>query len=218
MFRATTALLLVLALALLPACQMNERMSGAAFGAGGGALLGGLVSGNAVGVVLGGIAGGVAGYVVGDYLADRRERGLSPCYQPPAQPQPCAPQPCAPQPYATQPYAPQPYTPQAYAPPASPSAAHGAPRVGGVSAVDPNRAAADAWVVRGRRALTADRAGAAYREALRLDPDHAEAWYLLGLQAEAAGRRPEARQALAQALECDPSHARARRALSELGR
>jgi len=72
--RTATAVLLVLSLAVLPACQMNERLSGTLFGATGGAVIGGVTSGFA-GVVIGGVLGGVAGYLIGDYMADRRERG-----------------------------------------------------------------------------------------------------------------------------------------------
>jgi tetratricopeptide (TPR) repeat protein len=69
-----TALLLVLGLALLPACQMNERLSGTVMGAVGGGVIGGVTAG-ATGAVVGTVAGGVAGYLIGDYLADQRERG-----------------------------------------------------------------------------------------------------------------------------------------------
>ncbi len=72
--RPTAVALLILALALLPACQMNERLSGTVMGAVGGAVLGGVVSGGG-GAVVGGLAGGLIGYLVGDYLADQRERG-----------------------------------------------------------------------------------------------------------------------------------------------
>jgi tetratricopeptide (TPR) repeat protein len=66
--------LLVLALAILPACQMNERLSGTIMGGVGGGIIGG-VAGGAVGAVVGTAAGAVAGYLVGDYIADGRERG-----------------------------------------------------------------------------------------------------------------------------------------------
>ena len=69
--------ILVLGLCLLltlPACQMNERLSGTLFGAGGGALLGVATSGP-TGLLVGGLVGGLAGYLVGDYVADQRERG-----------------------------------------------------------------------------------------------------------------------------------------------
>ncbi len=72
--RTATAVLLVLALALLPACQMNERLSGTIFGGAGGAVLGGVTAGFG-GAVIGGLLGGVAGYLIGDYMADQRERG-----------------------------------------------------------------------------------------------------------------------------------------------
>ncbi len=72
--RTVVAVLLVVSLALLPACQMNERLSGTIFGAGGGAVLGGVTAGLG-GVVIGGLLGGVAGYLIGDYMADQRERG-----------------------------------------------------------------------------------------------------------------------------------------------
>ena len=43
--RIATALLLVVVLLALPACRMNERMSGAAFGGIGGAVVGGALGG-----------------------------------------------------------------------------------------------------------------------------------------------------------------------------
>jgi tetratricopeptide (TPR) repeat protein len=73
--RAPLALLLAGLLLALPACQMNERMSGTMFGAAGGALIGGLATTSAPGVLIGGAAGALAGYLIGDYLADQRERG-----------------------------------------------------------------------------------------------------------------------------------------------
>jgi hypothetical protein len=59
---------------LLPACRMNERLSGTLIGAGGGAVVGAVTTGFP-GFVVGGLAGGLAGYLVGDYMADQRERG-----------------------------------------------------------------------------------------------------------------------------------------------
>jgi hypothetical protein len=66
--------LLLVALLVLPGCQMNERLSGTLFGAVGGGVVGGL-AGGVVGAAIGVGAGGVAGYLVGDYVADQRERG-----------------------------------------------------------------------------------------------------------------------------------------------
>jgi hypothetical protein len=70
------ATLLALVLLVLPGCQMNERMTGAAGGGLAGAVLGGALAETAGGVLLGGVGGAVAGYLIGDYLADRRERCL----------------------------------------------------------------------------------------------------------------------------------------------
>lgn len=72
--RIAAALLIGLALVSLPACQMNERLSGTILGGVGGAVIGGATSG-ATGVVVGGLAGALVGYLVGDYMADQRERG-----------------------------------------------------------------------------------------------------------------------------------------------
>lgn len=72
--RIAAAILLILVLVALPACQMNERLSGTVFGAIGGAVLGGVASGGG-GAVVGGLVGGLVGYLIGDYMADQRERG-----------------------------------------------------------------------------------------------------------------------------------------------
>jgi tetratricopeptide (TPR) repeat protein len=64
----------IAALAALPGCQMNERLSGTVLGAVAGGAIGG-VAGGVGGAAIGLAAGGVSGYLVGDYIADRRERG-----------------------------------------------------------------------------------------------------------------------------------------------
>lgn len=193
--RTTIVLLLALALLALPACQMNERMSGTAFGTGGGAVLGGLIAGSVTGVLVGGLAGGVVGYLVGDYLADQRER----C---------CAPAPCGPTAGACSPYAPSPC--------ASPS--YGAPCVGAVKAVDTvalqNAEAARGAVERGRRAATLPEARTCYEEAVRLDPRSAEAWNALGLVRHASGDAAGAETAFRTALKSDPAHHGAQRNLA----
>jgi hypothetical protein len=62
---------------VLPACRMNERLSGTIMGGVGGAALGGLATGSFGGVVVGAGIGALAGYLVGDYIADQRERGVN---------------------------------------------------------------------------------------------------------------------------------------------
>jgi len=217
--RIVTALLLIVVLLALPACRMNERMSGAAFGGVGGAVVGGALSGSFAGGVVGGLAGGVLGYLVGDYLADKRER-CSPC--PPAC-DPCAPtyapvqQPCAPAPQPCAPtyQAPPQYAPPQYAPPCAPPTNYQTgPRVGGVRAGNPNVAAARQAIERGRRAETLPEARAAYEQAVRLDPQSADAWNALGMARGAAGDRAGAQDAYRRALSLDPQHYAARQNLS----
>ncbi len=50
-----------------------------------------------------------------------------------------------------------------------------------------------------------------------MDPNHAEAWYRVGLLHQAAGSGPEARGAFRQAVECNPRHDLARRQLGLSG-
>ena len=67
----------ILAAALLvglPACRMNERLSGTIMSGVGGAALG-AATGGVGGAFIGGGAGALTGYLVGDYIADQRERG-----------------------------------------------------------------------------------------------------------------------------------------------
>jgi len=225
--RTATALFLVLLLLALPACRMNERMSGAAFGAVGGAVVGGALGGSFAGGVIGGLTGGVLGYLVGDYIADRRERGY------PAQADSCAPS-CVPTPY----YNPQPqYAPPQYAPPqysqpqyapqsqwspqaqpapcAPPANYPGTtPRVGAVRSADPSVGAAQRALEAGRRARTLPEARAAYEEAVRLDPRSADAWNALGLARLSAGETEGAQEAFRQALALDPDHYAAKRNLT----
>ncbi len=233
--RIATALLVAVLLLALPACQMNERLSGAAFGGIGGAVVGGAIGGTFAGGVIGGLAGGVLGYLVGDYIADKRERcsppvqsPCDPCGQPTYAPvqQPCyqpAPQYCPPQQpqYAPQycppqqpQYAPQ-YCPPPQQAPCLPPAGYGAgPRVGAVKARNPAIVASQAAVERGRRAATLPEARAAYEEAVRLDPQSADAWNALGLARGGAGDRDGALDAFGRALRLDPGHFAAKRNLA----
>jgi hypothetical protein len=183
---AAVSVMLVVVLLALPACQMNERMTGTAFGGAGGALLGGLIAESVGGVLLGGLGGALAGYLVGDYLADQRERA-------------CCPAPAAA--WGTAPVA-------AWSPPvAVPTAVR--PQVAGVRSPTA-RAAADVAYEEGRRAPTAVVAADAYRRAIALDPTHADAWTALGLLHAAAGRTVEAAAAFDRALAAEPGHADAR--------
>jgi len=216
--RIATALLLVVLLLALPACRMNERMSGAAFGGIGGAVVGGAIGGSFAGGVIGGLTGGVLGYLVGDYLADKRER-CSPCA--PTSCDPCAPPTYVPQTYAPvqQPCAPSYAAPQVQAPayeaPCAPPPNYPTgPRVGAVKARNPNVAAARAAIDRGRAAATLPEARAAYEQAVRLDPQSADAWNALGLARGAAGDRAGAQDAFRRALALDPHHYAARQNLS----
>lgn len=199
--RIGTALLLIVMLLALPACRMNERMSGAAFGGIGGAVVGGALGGSFAGGVVGGLAGGVLGYLVGDYIADKRER----CSPPVQGCDPCAPPPCAP----VQQPCPQPTYQQApqYAPPCAPPTNYpSGPRVGAVKSRNPNVAAARQAIERGRRAATLPEAQAAYEQAVRLDPQSADAWNALGLARKAGGDQAGADAAFRHALALDPRH------------
>ncbi len=212
--RSAILVLLAVALLALPACQMNERLSGTAFGGAGGLLLGAVVAETVAGALIGGVAGGVVGYLIGDYLADQRERAC--CPQPCPQPQPCAPQPC-PQPCAPQPCAPGyggGYNPQQYPPQQYPQQYPQQPRVGAVKAPAQAWQASQAALARGKRAPDLTQARAAYEEAVRLDPRNADAWDALGLARMMGGNRAGAEQAFREALAQDPNHYAARRNLA----
>jgi len=185
--RTAVLILLVLAVLVLPACQMNERLSGTVFGALGGAGVGALAGGWA-GAGIGLVAGGVAGYLVGDYLSDKRECGrcgifpASKC-APPSCPPPCAPAPCA----YTQPVA------------------QCTPAVAGVKEYRVNPAARAAYQ-NGRAALTAPTARAHFERSIRLDPKRPEPYNALGLNYLYAGDRTGAEQLFRQALQQDPNY------------
>ena len=72
--RAALLVLLVTSLLVMPACQMNERLSGTLIGGVSGGAVGAAVGGVG-GAVVGLLAGGLGGYLLGDYIADQRERG-----------------------------------------------------------------------------------------------------------------------------------------------
>lgn len=192
--------LVTLPLLVLPACQMNERMTGAIGGAAAGGLVG-AVTGASAGTVLVLVgAGALAGYLIGDYLADQRCCGTqapSPggCCAPPAGG--C----CA--------------TPASYrqvvtaAEPAAPAPA----RPGSGPSWDARVA-----YEKGRSAATAEEAEAAYEESLRLDPARPEPWNALGLLALVQGDRTLARTRLTKALELDPHYAPAVHNLDRLDR
>ena len=192
--RIALVALLVLCLVVLPACQMNERMSGTAMGAVGGGTIGALVGGWA-GAAIGVVAGGVAGYVVGDYLADKRECGRCGVFgsAAPSSCDPCAPPPCGPggQVQGIKEYA-------APTPAAAPSAAKFA-------------------YERGRKADTATEARRHFEESARLDPRRPEAWNALGLNALYRGDRVEAERLWRVSLAQDSSYYAAQHNLARLG-
>ena len=78
------------------------------------------------------------------------------------------------------------------------------------------------WVVlllacpAGLPGLGAEEATAAYREAIRLDPQRPEPWNALALHALATGDRTTARANLEKALALDPAYAPARLNLTRL--
>ena len=188
--RTVLVLLLVLSLLVLPACQMNERMSGTAMGAAGGLTIG-AVAGGWAGAAIGLVAGGVAGYLVGDYLADKRECGRCGVFGS-AAPAPCAPAPCGPggQVQGVKEYA---------ATNAAPSAAHRA-------------------YEQGRKARTAPEARRYFEESVRLEPRSPAAWNALGLNALHRGDRPEAERLWRISLSHDANYYAARHNLERLGR
>src|SRR6186713_508574 len=64
--------LLAVPLAVLPGCQMNEKMTGAVGGAAAGGLIAAVTGASAGTVVVLVGVGALAGYLVGDYIADQR--------------------------------------------------------------------------------------------------------------------------------------------------
>ena len=213
MARAALVLIPVLLLVLMPACRMNERMSGAAIGAVSGGVIGG-VAGILPGALIGVAAGGAAGYMVGDYIADRRESCEPPC------PLPCDPCPPQQQPLYQQPdYCPPTcQTPPPACPPDPFQVPCVEPCVSTVATTgQAQRRAAEAWIARGRRARTAPEAQAAYAQALRIDPNPADAWNLLGLPQRAGGRHQEAKASFRRALAIDETHYGARQSLIYAG-
>ncbi len=72
--RTGVLVVVIVSLAVLPGCRMNERLSGTVFGGVGGLAIGGATAG-LTGALIGGVLGAVGGYLVGDYIADRRECG-----------------------------------------------------------------------------------------------------------------------------------------------
>ena len=174
---AALSLLVVAVLVLLPACQMNERMSGTLFGAVGGGVIGG-AAGGAGGAAIGALGGGIVGYLIGDYMADRRERGRSEVFETRA---------------------------PAFSAQAAPASATvmGVKRYAETPSGD---AAARAASGRGRSAPTATEARAHYEEALRLDPARPEPWNALGLNALYRGEDAAARACWERALALDPGY------------
>ncbi len=198
---ATLVLLLIAALTVLPACQMNERMSGTMLGAVGGGIIGG-AAGGAGGAVVGVLAGGVTGYLVGDYIADRRERGRSEVFES--------------------------STPAFSASRAAPATYRTGPglrdagRTGSVMGVKsyaaPTVGVAEARSAyeRGRKALTAPEARVYFEESIRLDPSRPEPYNALALNHLYRGDLPKAEQLLRTSLEKDPSYVPARRNLERM--
>ena len=175
--------------------------------------------------MVGGLAGGVLGYLVGDYVADKRERcsppvqRATPCADLRPVQQPCAPTyPQAPQ-YAPPQYDPPQYAPPQVAPPCAPPIQLRPRRSAGRRgrARNPNVAAARQAIEQGRRAATLPEARAAYEQAVRLDPQSADAWNALGLARNAAADRAGADDAFRRALTLDPHHYAARENLGWVG-
>jgi len=187
--RITSALLLALLLVLMPACQMNERLSGTMFGAVGGGVIGG-VAGGAGGAVIGAVAGAVVGYLIGDYTADQRERGRGSVFGSTTDP---------------------------VAPPAPASMAARRTTSGGGLEVAPAshttfsavHAQAKAAYDRGRAARTSTEARLWYQKAMSLDPTRPEPYNALALTELAAGNQNDALRLLRKAVQVDPDYAQA---------
>jgi tetratricopeptide (TPR) repeat protein len=195
--RAALLVLLTVALLVLPACQMNERLSGTVIGGvGGGAI--GAAAGGVGGAVVGILAGGIAGYLVGDYIADQRERGRTQVFQTGGTTAQVAPQ---------------------VAPQAGTWGGESRPRgrVAGIKvrAVDERARAA---YERGRHALTAPEARVYFEQAIRLDPSRPAPYNALALNALYRGDRAEAERDFRKALQVDPGYYPARYNLQRLQR
>ncbi len=185
---APLVLLLLAALVVLPACQMNERMSGTMLGAVGGGVIGGAIGG-AGGAVVGVLAGGVTGYLVGDYMADRRERGRQQVFE---------------------------TTAPAFNGEAA-AYGSGTPDGGAVMGIKRyappptiDRAGAMTAYARGRKAATATEARVFFEESIRLDPSRPEPYNALALNHLYRGDLAAAERAFRTSLEKDPDYYPAR--------
>ncbi len=181
--------LLILSLAVLPACQMNERLSGTIMGGVGGGVIGGLAGGG-VGAVIGTAAGAAAGYLVGDYIADRRERGRPSVFG----------------------------NPPGGTPYQRPSYQGGGEMAAGVMGVkvNPREEAAREAYERGRKSLTSKAAREAYEQSIELDPSKPGPYNALGLNALYRGERTEAEKYFRLALEKDPNYYAAKHNLAKV--
>lgn len=175
--RAAALILLVVALLVLPACQMNERMSGTLFGAVGGGVVGG-AAGGAGGAVIGVLGGGIVGYLIGDYMADKRERGRTQVFE---------------------------TSTPAFSAQAQP-AGGAVMGVKQYAAGPSNHAAARAAYERGRKALTAPEARVHFEESVRLDPSRPEPWNALALNALYRGDHAKAQHYWKMSLQKDPGY------------
>lgn len=185
--RTAAVILLLVAVLVLPACQMNERMSGTLFGAVGGGVIGG-AAGGAGGAVIGVLGGGVVGYLIGDYMADRRERGRTEVFETNA---------------------------PAFSSDRGTVYAEGA--VMGVKRYAAPATASEAARTayeNGRRARTASEARRHFEESLRLDPTRPEPWNALGLNALHRGEPSQAEDHWLKAVALDPSYYPARHNLA----
>ena len=201
----TAALAAILAaVALLPACRMNERLSGTVMGGVGGAALGTWIGG-LPGALVGGGSGALAGYLVGDYLADQRERGRRSVFgdldDDPA--------PVGPRQEPIMMARHRAFRSTDSTTPPTASQAHTSSR----HSVSPAQNAYE----RGQSARYATEARQHFREALRIDPRHGPSWVAMGVDAAVAGRKAEARQWFEGALKLQPNDARARAHLAVLG-
>lgn len=198
------ALLLSAALVALPACQMNERLSGTAIGGVAGAGVGALAGGFG-GAVIGGAGGALVGYLVGDYVCDQRERGrpnvfgdAGPSHGPSG---------------ASTQYAQAPsYEPDPYAHAKAEANLAYPEMVAGLKTTD-----AHAAYRRGRMAKTAAEARQHYQQSLRLDPRQPAVHNALGLHDLLAGDRASAERRFRTALRYDPSNYAAKHNLRKMG-